>query len=313
MRLEPKADGDVETFMKNKWKRNVYILLLLLLAVQLPLPAKADTGPKPSVVLEIDGPEELYYVAMLSQTQSTGPASAYDEGEMKHYCVLDEAGAPTEAGMMAWEKFQAYAEQDGYYFLQQYAECFGTQEYKWGYYPPQTFKIVIYFPASDSFAVSPVCERYAFDSYFAVDVAREPDGSCSVTVKKSYDYISEILGVGFRILLTIGIEVLIALVFAYRKRKQLLVILAANLVTQTLLNLLLNYLEIRTQAIFMVMSYIFFEFIVFGLEAICYRMFLSKEHTRTRAGGRAVLYAFIANVVSLLLGIFVANVLPEFF
>ncbi len=301
--------------MKNRRRPKTGLLLILFVAfaAQLPLAGKADTGPKPSVVLEIDGPEELYYVAMLSQARSTGPASAYDEGETKHYCVLDESGAPTEAGMIAWEKFQAYAEQDGYYFLQQYAECFGMQEYKWGYYPPQIFKVVLYFPASDSFAVSAVCERYAFDSYFAVDVAHEADGSYSVNVKKSYDYTSEILGVGFRILLTIVTEVLIALAFSYRKKKQLLVILAANVVTQTVLNILLNYLEIRTQAIFMVMSYIFFELLVFGLEAICYHIFLVKEDTRARAVGRSVLYALTANVASLLIGILVANVLPEFF
>lgn len=301
--------------MKNRWKQKTGILLILLFvfAAQLPLEVRADTGPKPSVVLQIDGPEEPYYVTMLSRIKSTGPFSAYNEGEIKHYCVTDATKVPTEAGMVAWEKFQTYAEQDGYYFLQQYAECFGTQEYKWGYYPPQNFKIVFYFPASDSYAVSTVCERYAFDSYFSVDVVREADSNYRVSVKKSYDYISEILGVGFRILLTIVTEVLIALMFAYRKKKQLLVILAANLVTQTLLNILLNYLEIRTQAIFMVMSYIFFELIVFGLEAICYHSFLIREDTRTRAGGRVVLYAFIANVASLLFGILVANVLPEFF
>ncbi len=302
--------------MKNRRRQRAGILLILFVvfAVQLPLSAKADTGPKPSVVLEINGPEERYYVTLLSQIQSTGPFSAYNEGEGKHYCVPDESGAPTEAGMIAWEKFQAYAEQDGYYFLQQYVECYGVDEYTWGYYPPQTFKVVFYFPASDSFAVSPVCERYAFDSYFAVDVtADKAGGAYVVSVEKSYDYTSEILGVGFRILLTIATEVLIALAFSYRKKKQLLVILAANVITQTVLNILLNYLEIRTQAIFMVMSYIFFELIVFGLEAICYHIFLVKEDTRASAVGRSVLYALMANVTSLLIGILVASVLPQFF
>jgi hypothetical protein len=41
-----------------------------------------------------------------------------------------------------------------------------------GYYPPEDFKILLYFPADDRFAVSEeACERYAFDSYYQVNLS----------------------------------------------------------------------------------------------------------------------------------------------
>lgn len=67
-----------------KWA--ICFMAVCFMAFLSPMTAKADTGPKPSVTVTIDGVEEgvLYYATLLSEARSTGPATAYD-GEYSRY------------------------------------------------------------------------------------------------------------------------------------------------------------------------------------------------------------------------------------
>lgn len=78
-----------------------------------------------------------------------------------------------------------------------FRDCTETSEFKWTYYPPQRFKILVYFPETDSFAVSGIYERYAFDSYYKVDagdIELKPSSTyeglvavkATILLKKSY-------------------------------------------------------------------------------------------------------------------------------
>lgn len=156
---------------------------------------------------------------MLSERSSTGPYSAVGsfEGDSRY--------AEDEEDYEIWSKFVNYEDKDGYFFLQFFRDCTETSEFKWTYYPPQRFKILMYFPEYDSFTVSDVYERYAFDSYYKVDgnnIELMPlsnfDGLKAV---KNYAYTGEIISLIARIVGTIVIEVVVALLFGYRTRNQL--------------------------------------------------------------------------------------------
>ena len=97
-----------------------------------------------------------FYVTLLSKTASTGPYSADHLDDIIN--SYSDAAAKS-----AFRKFAAYEDEDGFFFLgaMSYLDI-GDETYRWGYYPPHTFKILIYFPGTDTFAVSPVLERYAF-------------------------------------------------------------------------------------------------------------------------------------------------------
>ena len=89
------------------------LLLLTILFVICTVPVHADTGPKPSVRVEIIGLEnETYYVTLLSQTASTGPATAYD-GTNPNYQEGDK-------DYDIWRTFVEHEDTDGFYFLQQF-------------------------------------------------------------------------------------------------------------------------------------------------------------------------------------------------
>ena len=297
-----------------KSKMTFILLLLIVLLIAMPLTANADMGPKPSIVISFEGLEnEKYYVTLLSDTPTTGPYSVYDENSdpEKYNGVEDKNNV--------WKKFISYKDEDGYYFLQYFEECTETSKFTWGYYPPSKFKILIYFPEHDSFAVSnEVYERYAFDSYYKVDASGMEIQSVTlnnnIQAQKNYPYSWELISLISRILITIIIEVLIALLFGFREKKLLLIVLVTNIITQSILNILLNLINYYQGGLMFVLNYIWMELLVIVIEAVAYCILFNKYSKKVPIGKFKVsTYAFIANVVSFCSGLLIAGFIPSLF
>ena len=274
-----------------KHRRILSMLLCLLILASLPIAAFADTGPKPSVTVKISGlGEELCYGTLLSLKESTGPAQAWDGNE-------ENAWYP-DGQRDIWQAFVDYEDSDGYYFLQQFWQVNETKALNWTYYPPQSFKLLLYFPESDSFAVSGVYERYAFDSRFAVDAD-------TMELTKSSTILTEFGSLLIRIVLTIAIELAVALLFGYRDRKQIRFITVVNVCTQIVLNVLLTVADYRSGPWASLVALVFGELIVFVVEAVLYCIRLDKLSEKSSSKGKAFAYAFVANLASLMLGRFI--------
>lgn len=314
-----------------------------------PMKASADTGPKPSVSVTFENMgDELCYGTLLSKTPSTGPARAWDGTEGgKFYEGADEA---------VWHAFTEFKDEDGFYFLQWFWRTDENKALNWTYYPPQTFKILLYYPdratksgaadnssgastrdsettaASGAFCVSDVLKRYAFHSYYFVDmrnVQSETIGTIAkISVTQGYDYSAEILGFFVRFIITLGAETLLALAFGLRTKRAFLTVLAANGVTQIALNLLLN-VRLHFNNVYGVFPlYFFAELFVFVAEAALYCFILGKRKnggvsgSADENGGKAaivyskkrlILYAFTANLISFCIGLPLAILLPAVF
>lgn len=288
-------------------KRKVFVFLMcVVLMMAMPITARADMGPKPSVRIEFTGIEgETYYGTLLSLRDSTGPASAWNGNpDYAHYHPGDE-------GYDIWLKFVEYQDTDGYYFLQEWWDCSETNQLNWTYYPPTPFKILLYFPETDTFYVSPVYERYAFDSYFIVDLsAYDTD---PIMAHQSYDYTWEIISLVARIILTIALELGIALLFGYREKKVLGFLAVVNILTQVTLNVALNIINYNSGALTFTFSYVLFEILVFAIEAIAYAALIKKISSKEQKKGRAVGYTFIANAASFAFGLWLAHFIPGIF
>ncbi len=315
--------------------------------------ASADTGPKPSVRVKFENMgDELCYGTLLSKTPSTGPARAWDGTEDGKYIYegADEA---------VWRAFTEFKDEDGFYFLQWFWRADEHKALNWTYYPPQTFKILLYYPdrttksgaadnssgastrdsettaASCAFCVSDVLERYAFHSYFTVNMAEIADNTSGnliaaipLPVTQSYDYSAEILGFFVRFIITLGVETLLALAFGLRTKRAFLTVLAANGATQVALNILLN-VQLHFNNVYGVFPpYFFAELFVFVAEAALYCFILGKrknggENGSTDENGgkaaivyskkRLILYAFTANLISFCIGLPLAILLPAVF
>lgn len=292
------------------------IFLAFLLFFMLSWPAMADTGPKPSVVIDFEGLEsEIYYVTLLSKEEGTGPWSRDDDTNW------DDAGMQKAA-----LAFREYQDKDGYSYIGYLEECTDSGQFEWNYYPPGEFKILIYFPEREEFLISSdSCERYAFDSYYKVrvdesELSVSPDEEASgeaaadreekMLVEKNYPYGSELLNLAARIALTILVELLFAVAFGYRNRRQLGFITAVNVLTQVLLNLALNFGNYYSGGRFFVSAYLFLEALVFVTEALLYTWRFKKQ---PETMGHPVFYAFVANLLSFLLGLFLADDIPGIF
>lgn len=299
--------------MNKMSKKLVSILIFILLILNLFTYANADTGPKPSVRISFENlGDELCYGTLLSKSDSTGPSSAWDGTEDDARHNENEYYDWSELDFETWKAFVEYKDSDGFYFLQEGWRIDETKELAWTYYPPKEFKILLYFPESGFFIVSDIYESYAFDSYFTVDLEELSD-SDKINVHKSYNYFDEIMSLIARIVITIAIEVGVALLFGYGIKKQLLFITAVNAVTQIVLNILLNVINYKSGQFAFIAYYVMFEFVVVLIEAVLYKIFLNKLCEEAEKKGMPIVYAIVANIVSFGAGMFIAVAFPGIF
>lgn len=288
--------------MKVTGKRLVTALVCtVLLVCLLPVNAWADTGPKPSVHIAIenmDGRE--CYGTLLSKSASTGPASAWD-GE-------EEASPNFEISREIWRAFVDYKDPDGFYFLQWGWRCDEAKGFSWDYYPPDTFKILLYYPDTGEFVSSGVLERYAFDTYYTAKL----DGG-TMTVHRSYNFGREIVGLLARIVLTVAIEVAVALLFGFREKKLLRLIVLVNVVTQAALNAALFYTDLTEGPGVFLLLYVLLELAVFIVEAVVYCLTFRRVTERWIFTGKIVAYALAANLCSLAVGFGISWIIPAIF
>ena len=313
--------------MKNRKLTRVFTALLCAVLVMMvfPITASADTGPKPSVRITFEnlGTEECWGT-LLSSKPSTGPSSAWNgnEEDAQHNENPNGYYSFQKFGYDIWKSFVDYDEKDDYYFLQEAWQINETKELAWTYYPPNEFKILLYFPETGEYAVSGVYERYAFDSYFtvnldgvklSVDYNEELSSDDRLNAYKSYNYGVEIGSLVARILITIIIEMGIALLFGYREKKQLLLLVGVNSGTQIILNVLLNIINYNSGEMVFVVFYVLFELVVFAIEAILFYHLLNKISIKQKPKWLAVVYALVANAVSFGAGMMIAECLPGIF
>ena len=137
-----------------------------------------------------------------------------------------------------------------------------------------------------------------------------PEG---LEASRSYDYSQELISLAVRIVLTILIEMIIALLFGYRHKKQLLFLAGVNGGTQIVLNVLLNIINYKGGQLAFVLFYVLLEIAVFAIEAGIFYGRLGRMGNTSQPKWLAVLYALIANAASFGVGIMAAQWLPGIF
>lgn len=284
-----------------KKRLTALLILLLVFALAMPLAAFADIGPKPSVRVTFTGAGgREFYATLLSQASGTGPYSA-EPGR--------SWGNDLEENEPVRQAMAAYQDPDGFYFLQTAWQCSETRPLAWTYYPPVTYKLLVYFPATGEFLTSGVYSRYAFDNYYTVDLADLANGQ--LVLRKSYDYTWELVSLLVRILATIALELAVAVPFGFAKKPFLRPILTVNVVTQILLNLGLNMIAYWMGGLAFMIFFWPLEVLVFIVEAVAYRPLLGRRGGASAS--RTTFYALTANVVSCVAGFWLAQVVPGIF
>lgn len=294
-------------------------------AMIFPMAASADEGPKPSVniIFENMG-DEVCYGTLLTEDETLGPMEMWggSEENISDWAFGSDpySDADRRLDRQAWEAFVRYQDADGYHYLQETWRVSKTKRIDWGYIPPQRFKILLYYPEAKTFVTSGIYERYAFDTYYTVEM----DGMDMSSVEYDEEQSSDNAIIEFRterivkatmmytisflrrVVTTVLVEMATALLFGLREKKQILFIMCVNIGTQFLLNFLLNascFVHGENDAIlFSSIYYLLCEFLVFAIEAVIYCAWMKKISTRPRKNWYYVLYALAANVLSFGMG-----------
>lgn len=271
------------------------LLLVLILLPVLTVTVSADMGPKPGTSITVHpGGGERVVVTLLAREEGNGPHWTIGPDEEPASWMAD-----SERLEEAWYLFRDYADPDGYHFWGNVYEGHVT----WGYYPPEEFKIAVYYPEYGILWVSEDSyERYAFDSDYRLNLpavgAGAQSGEVDMVLKKTSNLGSELAGFLIRVVLTLAMELAVARIFGLTEPGQKKLILRVNLLTQVGLNLLLWMWYYFDGPLAAMLRLALAEILVLVAESIAYLRWLPTDRSRWRTVG----YTILANLASVMVG-----------
>ena len=281
-------------------------ILALLLVCLLPLWAAADTGPKPSITVTPEGfGEDACYLTLLSQTETTGPWS-----KQESFAASKDSYGDPEADEAIWTAFNDYQDAEGFFFLGCYGEVTGGQMFCWSYYPPDTFKVLAYFPDSGTFAVGPATEREEFSARYTVSPSETGE---TLLIEKARNQEAENKSFVGRLVLTLALELAVAVVFAFRAKRQIITIVCMNLITQVGLNQAITHLFPVVSSRWYWPGLLVLEVLIFLVEGAVYAKLLPRWKKDPAAVCHPWKYALAANVASFGVGLILARLIPGMF
>ena len=261
-------------------KKIMLFILLLVSIIVIPTNAFADTGPKPSIDVKIKNLKTKNYIIDLfvydkeMAKKDEGPAVFRDPGlteeEIQELYKLNYDGwisASTRAGLII------------------FSDCKGNAKHEngFGYFgTPKVYKIVIINKDTGEVKISKKIVRKEFNSEVTVDYKDMK------VVETNINIIKTIIIMSISLILTIVIELLIALLF---KTGNYITIAITNLISNVLLQALLlifisNYIPV----------FIIGEVLVIGAELLVYLLSFKKL-----SKAKVITYTLVANLATLLI------------
>ena len=285
------------------------ISMVLILMAALGIYAFADFGPKPSVVVEFENAgDQEYYVTLVAKEDKLGSP----------FSRITAEDQPETDDIAIWNRLVAYEDPDGMVFAGNVQKLTGDGAYVWGYYPPSEVRVLIYFPDTDSFVESSeILEQYAFDSYYQMDFNDLPenwnDAVAAIPVTRKYNLLWQITAFLLRLAVTVAVECLLAVLFGFKGKRQMLLVLAVNCATQLAMNLLILDESVGL-FVFYVLQYALIEVGVILAEGLVYCLALPKLATpEQNRNVHPIAFAFFGNVASFSLGFLLSNWFPMLF
>jgi hypothetical protein len=292
--------------MKNAMLKIFLVVILVSLALCIPCVAYADTVPTPLIEVHFSGLQDKEIIATLLFPYSN--IGSYTEWGEKS----DESKKDAPAGQDdAWEAFYAFEDPDGYHFLQSSQIVSESSSLRWQYHSPKTFKVLVYIPSSGDLLVSDkILETRGFYNIYSADLSHTDNASFAITKQSSFPY--EIAGFALRLCLTLLIELLVAAAFGLCSRKSIPVIIIVNVITQVILTIyatvVLKYPSPMLYGYGPVgaIMYWYVELGIVCIEAIIYAIYYGRKIGYKKP----IVYAVVANLISWLLGSWIAWTLP---
>ncbi|MDD3712755.1 MAG: hypothetical protein PHZ28_04620 [Candidatus Izemoplasmatales bacterium] len=302
-------------------KKIVLIFFLLVLSFGFISSFNADMGPKPTATIKVIGIEEPYYFDILFYV-ANHEIDVLTETEVaeqiEYYYYADEYP----------DILNGYKDNDNYASYTLYRDIpHGVSNpspntFFLGYaYPPQEFKIALVMESGEVL-ISDIIKRDLFTAEFVYDLtdydisSEQPVLIDGVNVYQTgSDYVREIipwknivLQFVLTVFFTLLIEVGLLALMMYKLKNSYKLVLIVNVITQSILHISLILGTLFASLFGFIGVFVIGELIVFILEIILYAKFL-KEQSKLRA----ILYAFLANIASLVIGLFAIDLVSKLF
>lgn len=283
--------------MINKKTMPMAIVLFLIISF-FPILANADVGPKPSLEIIVKGMDsEDYWLDLL----------VTDKSEYSWLDISDLEGERVK-------KLAEYVDEEGFHpallggtrvplfgDLKGEKNSNNTYSHKFSYIgTPEKFKIAI-LTQDDALIISDLIHRKHFNSVVEFDLRGEV---LKEDIRLSAGKIKEIMplakmSIGFilRLLLTLAIEIGIALLFGFTIKKSGKTLLKTNIFTQVLLNIAILWINLSYGMLAALLIFLLMEIFIIFFETVVYARYLTE-----RSRGRRIVYGIIANIGSLLVG-----------
>lgn len=302
-------------------KKIVLIFFLLVLSLGFISSVSADMGPKPTATIKVIGVSEPYYFDILYYIGSSDAKVLNEEeifNQIDYYYYLEDYPEV----LNGYKDLDDYAPYTLYRDIPHYISNPSSNTFTLGYYsPPSDFKIVLVMESGEVI-VSDIIEKTLFNAEFVYDLTdyditnEQPVLIDGVNVYQTgSDYIREIIPwkniivqFVFTVFFTLLIEVGILALMMYKLKTSYKLVLIVNVITQSILHISLILGTLFASVFGSIGVFIIGELIVFILEIIIYGRFL-KEQSKLRA----ILYALLANIASLVIGLFAIDLASKLF
>lgn len=278
------------------------LIVSTMLFLSAAMNASADFGSKPYInVIFTNTGGERYYSTFLAPSTAPWESHAVTEKDLgtEWFAGLNEEEQD------AMRSFVEYPAPEGYSPFRYLLSDSSEPSLRWSYMPPDEFIVVVYFPESGRTIGSDICHTYAFGSIFTADLSGQEinvDSRQNIVVEPSYQVGTWLLEFAARALITIAVELVVALIFGYWEKRTLLFFTIVNLATQILLNIILSLANINYGFLIFLFAYLIGEIAVVTFEAVLYGNIIGK-YSRHSGTVRAVFYAICANLASLFAGV----------
>lgn len=281
--------------MFNKRSIIISILLVLIVINFSPIISFADVGPKPSLEIIVKGMDnDNYWLDLLvtdeskhswlditdEEKETVKKLADYKDDEGFHPALLVGTGVPL-SGELKGEKIST-----------------NTYSHKFSYLgTPDTFKIAI-LTEDNTLIISDVIHTKYYDSVVKYDLKDNlPLGQEVILSAGEANEIFPIVNtsIGFltRLILTLLIEIGIAILFGFTIKNSGKILITTNLITQILLNIAILFVTLHFGMFFGLLIFILMEIIIVILETTIYSKYLTE-----RSMGRRIAYGIFANIIS---------------
>lgn len=238
----------------------------------------ADMGPKPSITIKLKNMNTKNYLIDLLVYDESGEnynsAMNYNgEGltqeEIETLYKINYDGWISEG--TRWNSYLLFADCNGNSKYEHYFNYFGT---------PETYKVVIVFNDGET-RVTDVIHRTDFQSEITIDVN-------TMEVVSKGNVLSNLKSIIIPLLLTIIVEIIIALVMKFKNTK---VIILTNAITNILLQFLLIYSPLSY-----ILTFAILELLIFITEYLIY-----KKYFKDISKSKIISYTLLANLITVIL------------